>query len=249
MSRFNGKVAVVTGGNSGMGLATAKGLAANGAKVVIAGRDKKTLDEAVKAIGNESFGVKTDVSNLDDIRNLFDEVNAKFGKIDILFVNAGIGKFAPLEQSDEAFFDEVVDINFKGSFFTVKYASPFLNDGASIIFTTSANAQLGLPGTSVYGASKAALQALTRNFAAELIGRKIRVNAISPGPIDTPIFDKSDLTEEAKKGLKESVIAQVPMKRMGTMEEIAKTVAFLASDDSTFITGAEIPVDGGWTQF
>lgn len=248
MSRFNGKVAVVTGGNSGMGLATAKELAANGAKVVIAGRDQKTLDEAVQAIGNESFGVKTDVSNLADIENLFKEASAKFGKIDILFVNAGIGKFAALEQSDEAFFDEVVDINFKGSFFTVKYALPFLSDGASIIFTTSASAQLGMPGASVYGASKAALQALTRIFAAELIGRKIRVNAISPGPIDTPIFDKSEMTEEEKQGMKESIIAQVPMKRFGTMEEIAKTAAFLASNDSSFITGAEIPVDGGWTQ-
>ena len=248
MEKFKNKVAVVTGGNSGMGLATAKELAANGAKVVIAGRDQKTLDEAVKAIGNESTGVKTDVSKLSDIENLFNRVNAKFGKIDILFVNAGIGKFAPLEQSDEAFFDEVVDINFKGSFFTVKFALPFLNEGASVIFTTSANAQLGMAGTSVYGASKAALQALTRNLAAELIGRKIRVNAISPGPIDTPIYDKSDMTEEEKQGLKESIIGQVPMKRMGTMEEIAKTAAFLASSDSSFITGAEIPVDGGWTQ-
>lgn len=248
MQRFKDKVAVVTGGNSGMGLATAKELAANGAKVVIAGRDQKTLDEAVKAIGSESFGVKADVSNLAEIENLFSKVNAKFGKIDILFVNAGIGKFAPIEHSDEAFFDEVVNTNFKGSFFTVKYALPFLNEGASVIFTTSANAQLGMAGTSVYGASKAALQALTRNFAAELIGRKIRVNAISPGPIDTPIYDKSDMPEEAKQGLKESIIAQVPMKRMGTMEEIAKTVAFLASSESSFITGVEIPIDGGWTQ-
>ncbi len=248
MSRFNGKVAVVTGGNSGMGLATAKELAANGAKVVIAGRDQKTLDKAVKAIGSESFGVKTDVSNLADIENLFTEANAKFGKIDILFVNAGIAKVAALEQSDEAFFDAVVDINFKGSFFTVKYAAPFLNDGASIIFTTSSAAKLGIAGTSVYGASKAALQALTRIFAAELVGRRIRVNAISPGPIDTPIYDKSDMTEEEKKGLKESIVAQVPMKRMGTMEEIAKTAAFLASDDSSFITGVEIDVDGGMGQ-
>lgn len=231
-----------------MGLATAKELAANGAKVVIAGRDQKTLDEAVKIIGNESFGVKTDVSKLSEIANLFKETSAKFGKIDILFVNAGIGKFAPLEQSDEALFDEVVDINFKGSFFTVKHALPLLNDGASIIFTTSASAKIGMAGASVYGASKAALHALTKIFAAELVGRRIRVNAISTGPIDTPIYDKSDMTEEAKQELKESITAQIPMKRTGTMEEIAKTVAFLASDDSSYITGAEIDVDGGWAQ-
>ncbi len=248
MSKFNGKVAVVTGGNSGMGLATAKELAAGGAKVVIAGRDQKTLDAAVQAIGNDSFGVKTDIANLSEIENLFAEANAKFDKIDILFVNAGIGRFASLEQSDEALFDEVVDINFKGSFFTVKYALPFLNDGASIIFTTSAAAKLGMPGASIYGASKSALHALTRIFAAELVGRKIRVNAVIPGPIDTPIADKSDIPEEAKKEMMGEIIAQVPMKRIGTAEEVAKTVAFLASDDSSFITGAEIPVDGGWTQ-
>lgn len=188
MSRFSRKVAVVTGGNSGIGSATAKELAANGAKVVIAGRDQITLDEAVQSIGNESFGVKTDISILSDLDNLFDETNRKFGKIDILFVNAGIGKFAPVEESDEAFFDEIVNINFKGSYFTVKNALPFLNDGASIIFTTTATAKMGMAGASVYGASKAALHALTKIFAAELVGRKIRFNAISPGPIDMPIF-------------------------------------------------------------
>lgn len=145
-------------------------------------------------------------------------------------------------------FDEVVDINFKGSFFTVKYALPFMNDGASIIFTTSASAKIGRAGASVYGASKAALHSLTKNFAAELVGRKIRVNAVSPGPIDTPIFDVAGQSEEAKKEMKAAFVGQVPMKRMGTMEEVAKTVAFLASDDSSFITGVEIDVDGGMSQ-
>lgn len=248
MSRFNGKVAVVTGGNSGIGLATAKELAANGAKVVIAGRDQKTLDEAVRSIGNDSFGVKTDISKLSEIENLFKEASKKFGKTDILFVNAGIGRFAPLEQSDEAMFDEVVNINFKGSFFTVKYALPFLNDGASIIFNTSGAAKMGMPGTSVYGASKAALHALTKIFAAELVGRRIRVNAVSPGPIETPIFDRVGIPEEAMKEMMSGIIAQVPMKRIGTSEEVAKTVAFLASEDSSYITGIEIDVDGGATQ-
>jgi NAD(P)-dependent dehydrogenase (short-subunit alcohol dehydrogenase family) len=248
MSRFDGKVAVVTGGNSGIGLATAKEVAAGGAKVVIAGRDQKTLDEAVRSIGNESFGVKTDVSKLSEIENLFKQAGDKFGKIDVLFVNAGIAKFVPLEQSDEALFDEIVDINFKGSFFTVKYALPHLNDGASIIFTTTVAAKKGMAGASVYGASKAALHALTKIFAAELVGRRIRVNAVSPGPIDTPIFNKMDAPDEAKKEMKDGIAAQVPMKRIGTAEEVAKTVAFLASDDSSYITGIEIDVDGGMSQ-
>lgn len=248
MSRFNGKVAVVTGGNSGIGLATAKELAANGAKVVIAGRDQKTLDEAVELIGNESFGVKTDVKNLGDLDKLFDETNSKFGKIDILFVNAGIAKFAPLADSDEALFDEIVNINFKGSYFTVKNALPHLNDGASIIFTTTVAAKKGMAGASIYAASKSAIHALTKIFAAELVGRGIRVNAVSPGPIETPIFDRMGAPDEAKKEMKAGITAGVPMKRMGTAEEVAKTVAFLASDDSSFITGVEIDVDGGMGQ-
>ena len=248
MSRFNGKTAVITGGNSGIGLATAKELADGGAKVVIAGRDQTTLDSAVEAIGNEAFGVKTDVSKLSDLDNLFKEASDKFGKIDILFVNAGIAKFAPLEQSDEALFDEIVNINFKGSFFTVKNALPYLNEGASIIFTTTVAAKKGMAGASIYAASKSAIHALTKIFAAELVGRKIRVNAVSPGPIETPIFDRMGAPEEAKKEMKGGMASQVPMKRMGTAEEVAKTVAFLASDDSSFITGVEIDVDGGMGQ-
>lgn len=248
MRNFEGKVAVVTGGNSGIGLATAKELAANGAKVVIAGRDQKTLDEAVVSIGANTFGVKTDVSKLNDLDNLFDETNKKFGKIDILFVNAGIAKFAPLAESDEALFDEIVGINFKGSYFTVKNSLPFLNDGASIIFTTTVAAKKGMAGASIYAASKSAIHSLTKIFAAELVGRGIRVNAVSPGPIETPIFDRMGAPDEAKKEMKASLATQVPMKRLGTMEEVAKTVAFLASDDSSFITGVEIDVDGGMGQ-
>jgi len=248
MSRFEGKIAVVTGGNSGIGLATAKELAANGAKVVIAGRDQRTLDEAVQIIGGETLGVKADVSSLSDLENLFKEANAQFGKIDILFVNAGIAKFAPLEQSDEALFDEMVNINFKGSYFTVKHALPFLNDNASIIFTTTVAAKKGMAGASIYAASKAAIHALTKIFAAELVGRGIRVNAVSPGPIETPIFDRMGIPDEARSEAKAGLAAQVPMKRLGTVEEVAKTVAFLASDDSTFITGVEIDVDGGLGQ-
>ncbi len=248
MSKFNGKVAVITGGNSGIGLATAKELASNGAKVVIAGRDQKTLDEAVQSIGENAFGVKTDVTNLNDITNLFEETNTKFGKVDILFVNAGIAKFAPVELSDEALFDEIVNINFKGSFFTVKNGLPYLNDGASIIFTTTVAAKKGFAGASIYGATKSALHSLTKIFAAELVGRNIRVNAVSPGPIETPIFNRMGIPDEAKQQTKDGLASQVPMKRLGTAEEVAKTVAFLASDDAAYITGVEIDVDGGMGQ-
>lgn len=248
MGKLEGKVAVITGGNSGIGLATAKEFKREGAAVVIAGRDQKTLNAAVEALGSKSLGVKTDVSNLKDLENLFQATDKKFGKIDVLYVNAGIAKFAPLEQSDEALFDEIVDINFKGSYFTVKFALPFLNDGASIIFTTTVGAKVGFAGASIYGASKAALHSLTKIFAAELLGRGIRVNAVSPGPIETPIFDRMGNSEEVKKETLAGIIAQVPMKRLGTAEEVAKAVVFLASDDSSYITGAEIDVDGGMGQ-
>ena len=248
MGKLEGKVAVVTGGNSGIGLATAKEFKQEGARVVIAGRDQKTLDEAVAALGDETLGVKTDVSSLKELENLFRAASQKFGRIDVLFVNAGIAKFAPLEQSDEALFDEIVNINFKGSYFTVKYALPHLNDGASIIFTTTVGAKTGFPRASIYGASKAALHALTKIFAAELVGRRIRVNAVSPGPIETPIFDRMGNSEAAKKEAVAGLIALVPMKRLGTSAEVAKAVAFLASDDASFITGVEIDVDGGTAQ-
>lgn len=248
MSKFNGKVAVITGGNSGIGLATAKELAANGAKVVIAGRDQKTLDDAVQSIGENAFGVKGNVTSLSDLANLFEQANTKFGKIDILFVNAGVAKFAPLELSEETLFDELVNINFKGAFFTVKNALPFLNDNASIIFNTTVATKIGMAGASIYAATKAALRSLTRIFAAELVGRNIRVNAVSPGPIETPIYGKLGMSEDQVKEMAGGIVSQVPMKRFGTADEVAKTVAFLASDDSSYITGIEIDVDGGMAQ-
>lgn len=248
MSRFNGKVAVITGGNSGIGLATAEELIANGAKVVVAGRDQTTLDDAVQTLGENALGVKTDVTKTDDLKSLFERANERFGKVDILFVNAGIAKFAPLEQSDEAFFDEIVNINFKGSYFTVKYALPFLNDGASIIFTTTVATKVGMAGASVYAASKSAIHSLVRIFAAELVGRGMRVNSVSPGPIETPIFDRlgmpADQTADAKAGM----AAGVPMKRLGTAAEVAQAVAFLASAESSYITGVDLDVDGGMAQ-
>jgi len=248
MSKFNGKVAVVTGGNSGIGLASAKELASQGAKVVIAGRDQKTLDAAVASIGENALGVQADVSKLGDIEKLFAQTAEKFGKVDVLFVNAGVAQFAPLEQSDEELFDRIVDINFKGSFFTVKTALPHLNDGASIIFTTSAATKKGMAGVSVYAASKSALLSLVKVFAAELAPRGIRVNAISPGPIDTPIFNRSGLPEATIESMRAGMISQVPLGRIGNESDVAKAVAFLASDDSTFVTGTELDVDGGMGQ-
>jgi NAD(P)-dependent dehydrogenase (short-subunit alcohol dehydrogenase family) len=248
MKRLEGKVAVVTGGNSGIGLATAKRLQEEGARVAISGRNKKTLDEAVKAIGNGVVAVQSDVAKLTDIDKLYAQVSQKLGKIDVLFVNAGVGKFVPLAETSESTFDEIFDINIKGAYFTVQKALPFLNDGASIILNTSVVDSTGYPGTSVYSATKAALRSLARTAAAELVGRGIRVNAVAPGPIVTPILGRTGLPQEAIDQFTKEIIAENPMKRFGQPEEVAGVVAFLASQDASYITGVEINVDGGLVQ-
>src|SRR5882724_4266648 len=248
MKRLEGKVAVVTGGNSGIGLASAKRLQEEGARVAIAGRSKKTLDEAVKTIGNGVLAVQADVAKLADVDKLFAEVSKKLGKIDVLFVNAGIAKFAPLADTPESVYDEQFDINAKGAYFTIQKAIPFLNDGASIILNTSVVDSLGSPNASAYAATKAALRSLARTAAAELVGRGIRVNAVAPGPIVTPIFGKTGLPQEAIDEFAKNITAKVPMKRLGQPEEIASVVAFLASQDASYITGVEINVDGGLGQ-
>src|ERR1700726_4782363 len=248
MKRLEGKVAVVTGGNSGIGLATAKRLQEEGAKVAIAGRSRKTLDDAVRAIGNGVLAMQTDVAKLTDVDKLYAEVSRKLGKIDVLFVNAGVAKFAPLAETSESIFDENFDINIKGAYFTIQKALPLLNDGASIILNTSVVDQKGTAGASAYAATKAALRSLARTTAAELAGRGIRVNAVAPGPIVTPIFGKTGLPKEAMDEFAKEIIAQVPMKRFGQPEEVAGAVAFLASQDASYITGVEINVDGGLGQ-
>ncbi len=245
MGKLEGKVAVVTGGNSGIGLATAKRFQQEGARVVISGRSKKTLDEAVRTIGNGVLSIQADVSRLADLDRLYKEVSNKLGKIDVLFVNAGVAKFAPLAETSESTYDEQFDINVKGAYFTIQKAIPLLNDGASIILNTSVADIKGNEGMSAYSATKAALRSLARTAAAELVARGIRVNAVAPGPIVTPIFEKTGLPKESVDEIAKQIIEKVPMKRFGQPEEVAATVAFLASEDASYITGVEINVDGG----
>ena len=246
MNRLEGKVAVVTGGNSGIGLATAKRFQEEGARVAISGRSKQTLDEAVKTIGNGVVAVQADVAKLTDVDKLYSEVSQKLGKIDVLFVNAGVAKFAPLADTSEGQYDEQFDINIKGAYFTIQKALPLLNDGASIILNTSVVDSKGMAGASAYAATKAAMRSLARSAAAELVARGIRVNTVAPGPIVTPIFGKSGLPKEAIEDFAKDVAARVPMKRFGQPEEVAAAVAFLASSDASYITGVELNVDGGY---
>jgi NAD(P)-dependent dehydrogenase (short-subunit alcohol dehydrogenase family) len=245
MKRLDGKVAVVTGGNSGIGLASAQRLKEEGARVAISGRNRKTLDEAVALLGKDVLAVQADVSKLSEIDKFFDAVTKKFGKIDILFANAGIGKFLPFDQTTEQIYDEMFDINAKGAYFTVQKALPHLNDGASVILNTSVVSHEGIPNGTAYAATKAAMRSMTRSMAAELVGRNIRVNAVAPGPIATPIFSRNGMPQEQIDEVAKMLIASVPMKRMGKSEEVAGAVAFLASSDASFITGVEIDVDGG----
>ena len=248
MKRLEGKVAVVTGGNSGIGLATAKRLQEEGARVAISGRSKKTLDEAVRTIGNGVVAVQADVGKLADVDRLYGEVSQKLGKIDVLFVNAGIVKFALLAETSESSYDEQFNINIKGAYFTIQKALPLLNEGASIILNTSVADSKGTAGTSAYSATKAALRSLARTAAAELAGHGIRVNTVAPGPIVTPLFGRTGLPKDTVDEFAKEIVAKVPMKRFGQPEEVAATVAFLASQDASYITGVEINVDGGMGQ-
>lgn len=243
--KLDGKVAVVTGGSSGIGLATAKEFKAQGAKVVISGRKQAELDAAAREIGGNVLAVQGDVSDLNDLETFFLTTQRTFDHVDVLFVNAGIVKMGGLSDVSEADFDAVMDINFKGAFFTIQKALPFLNDNASLILNGTINSYVGFAGLSVYSASKAALHSLARTLGAELIGRGIRVNTITIGPIDTPIFSKMGLPQEVLQGFAATVSSRLPMKRFGNPDEIAKVALFLASSDLSFMTGSEITADGG----
>lgn len=243
--KLENKVTVITGGNSGIGLATAKLFHKEGAKVVITGRRQDVVEAAAKEIGARAVGITTDTSNMIDIDNLYQEIEKLHGKIDVLFLNAGVASFSPVEYVTEELFDNHFNINVKGLYFNVQKALPLMKSGGSIILTTSASDQTGTPNTSVYAASKAAVRSLARTLSGELLERGIRVNSIAPGPIDTPIFDKLGMPEEMLDQAKEQFAGMVPMKRFGTPEELATGVLFLASDDSTFVAGIDLAVDGG----
>jgi NAD(P)-dependent dehydrogenase (short-subunit alcohol dehydrogenase family) len=242
MGKLDGKVAVVTGGTSGIGLASAKRLVGEGAHVFITGRRQAELDTAVKAIGPGATGVQGDVANLADLDRLYAVVKEQEGRVDVLFANAGGGELVPLGAITEEHFDKTFNSNVKGMLFTVQKALPLLSDGASIILNASITSSKGTPAFSVYSATKAAVRSFARSFTVDLKDRKIRVNAISPGPIDTPGLD--GLGHDLKQGL----AAAVPMGRLGSPDEIAKAVVFLASDDSSYVTGIELFVDGGMAQ-
>ncbi|VAX21246.1 3-oxoacyl-[acyl-carrier protein] reductase [hydrothermal vent metagenome] len=243
--KLRDKVAVVTGGNSGIGLSIAEELKKEGAKIAIMGRNEKTLDEAASKLGSGTVIHQGDVTKFDDLDALYAKVDDKLGKIDTLVVNAGGLTAAPFDQVDEAIFDSMSDLNFKGAFFTIQKALPFLNDGASIILISSIAQSLGFPGMSVYGATKAAVRSLSRTLSAELAGRKIRVNTISPGPVETPIYGRIGVPEDQIDGMKDQFREKPLMKRFGEAREIGTVAVFLASSDSSFIVGEEIVVDGG----
>jgi NAD(P)-dependent dehydrogenase (short-subunit alcohol dehydrogenase family) len=243
MGKFQNKVAIVTGGNSGIGYATAEELIKEGATLIITGRNKQALEEAAEKLGAIAF--QADQSNLDDLDKLYEFTKEKFGKIDILFINAGVAKFAPLEFIDIDLYNYIFDINVKGALFTLQKLSSLLNKNSSVTFLSSISAYLGMPNSIIYGASKAALNTIMRTAAIELAPNSVRVNAVCPGPIETPIFEKSGLAKEQLDSFATHLSNRSPLKRFGKPEEVAKLVAFLSSDDAQYITGVEYVIDGG----
>lgn len=247
MNRLENKIALVTGGNSGIGLATAQEFIAQGARVIITGRNEQANLDALTRLGDKASALVSDASKMEDIVKLAQQVKSLVGHIDILFANAGIAKFAPLEAIDEVLYDETFDINVKGVFFTVQKLLPLINDGGAIIMNSSIAASIGMLNSNIYAASKAAVRSFAKTISHELLSRNIRVNTISPGPINTPIYSpsKMGMTTGQVQQLAEGILQNTPMKRFGTPEEIAKVALFLASADSSFIVGEEIIVDGG----
>jgi NAD(P)-dependent dehydrogenase (short-subunit alcohol dehydrogenase family) len=246
--KLEGKIALVTGGTSGIGLATAKRFVSEGAKVVITGRRKDVLDAAVKEIGSGATGIQADAGNLADLDKLYAQIKQQHGRIDVLFANAGGGEFATIDKVTEEHFDKTFDTNVKGVFFTVQKALPLIPDGGTIVLNASIVSIKGMPAFGVYSATKAAVRSFARTWTNELKERQIRVNVVSPGPIDTPAIDGLAQGQEQAKELKAGLASQVPLGRMGHPDEIAKAVVFLTSDDSSFVAGVELFVDGGMVQ-
>ena len=248
MGRLDGKIALITGGNSGIGLATAKQFVHEGAYVFITGRRKPELDTAVKEIGGSVRGVQGDVSSLGDLDRLFAQIQQDKGRLDVLFANAGVAKYAPIGKITEEHYHAIFDINVKGLLFTVQKALPLMPDGASIILNASIVASKGLTANSVYSATKAAVRSFARTWTTDLKHRRIRVNAVSPGPIDTPGLNDLVASTGAGEQRLKMISSNVPLGRLGTPDEIARAVVFLASDDSSYVTGTELFVDGGMAQ-
>ena len=246
MAKLTGKTALITGGNSGIGFATAQLFLAEGARVAITGKDSGRLAEAKTALDGKVETLTANVARIGDIEAMAAEAKTKLGSIDILFVNAGIGLPTPFEKVSEAQYDDQFNVNMKGAFFTVQKLLPLVTDGASVIFTSSTADEMGLPGLSVYSATKAAMRSLVRSLTAELASRRIRVNSIAPGPTETPIHGKMGISPEVAETMMKTLLAQVPAARFAQPEEMAKAALFLASSDSSYVFGHELVVDGGW---
>jgi NAD(P)-dependent dehydrogenase (short-subunit alcohol dehydrogenase family) len=248
MGKLEGKIALVTGGNSGIGLATAKRFVNEGAYVFVTGRRDTELAAAVKEIGHDVTGIRGDVSNLGDLDRLFEQIRREKGKLDIVFANAGIAKYAHLGGISEELYDSIFDVNVKGLLFTVQKALPLMPDGATIILNASIVGSKGLPSNSVYSATKAAIRSFARTWTTDLKDRHIRVNAVSPGTIDTPGLSELLASSQVGEQRRKMISTSIPLGRLGTPDEIAKAVVFLASDDSSYISGVELFVDGGFAQ-
>lgn len=248
MNSFSGKTVLVTGGNSGIGLATALEFARQGARVAITGRDQATLDQARAELGGNAIALRNDAGQRGAASALAASLSAAGVRLDAVFINAGMAKFASLEVVDEALWDETFNVNVKGAFFAIQALLPLMNEGASIVLNGSINAHIGMPNSSVYAASKAALISLAKTLSGELVGRGIRVNVVSPGPVRTPLYGKLGVPADQLDGVKAGIEAQVPLKRFGTPHEVASAVAYLASTDAAFIVGTELIVDGGMSQ-
>ncbi|MCK0104591.1 glucose 1-dehydrogenase [Pseudohalocynthiibacter sp. F2068] len=248
MKKLIEKVAVITGGSSGIGLATARRFIADGAQVIITSRNQCILDAKVAELGDRAKGIRADVTDMNDLDRLFSEIREKYGRVDVLFANAGIAPFSPFEAVTEDHFDSLFHTNVRGLFFTVQKALPVLSENASVILNASVVAQSGLPNTSVYAATKAAVRSLGRTLAAELSPRGIRVNVVSPGLIETSLWEKVGLSKNDVDAFAAQVVEQTPLRRAGKPHEIAATVAFLASDDASYFTGADLVADGGMVQ-